>query len=87
MENNYNTNLFTFGEGNSRPERVINPMQFIPDSLINTNFEGIEEEHNIKPVEETLEDIHSKYENFRYNHPQISFIEWLKDNNYQILKR
>lgn len=41
---------------------------------------------NIKPVEETWDDINYEYENFRYIHPQISFIEWLKEN-YQVLKR
>jgi len=30
----------------------ISPIASIPDELINTDFEGIEEEHNIEPTEE-----------------------------------
>lgn len=41
---------------------------------------------NIKPVEDTWDDINYEYENFRYIHPQISFIEWLKEN-YQVPKQ
>lgn len=37
-------------------------------------------------VEETWTDVYFKYDSFKFHHPKISFVQWLKDNNYQIVK-